>query len=424
MTRQNLTNSQVSLPEFTAVAGKIGLLSFGGPAAQIALMQDELVDKRGWISQADFLRALSFCLLLPGPEAMQLATYVGWRMHGVRGGLIGGSLFILPGALVVFVLALAYVKFGQNPLILEAFMGIKACVVAIVVQALLKISKRALFTPMAWAMAASSFCAISISVLPFPAVVLVAAIWGTLVLPGAGHPARQMIKGSHSTATISILLAALWAAPFAMLWLFKDVFLTKVAMVFSTLAVVTFGGAYAVLGYLGQTAVADLHWITAQQMVDSLGLAETTPGPLILVTQFVGFLAGYHAGGIGLALLAGLLTLWVTFIPCFLWIFLFAPHLERLMSVAWLARGLAGVTAAVVGVIASISIWFSGQIWFVAHASLALGPFDISLPQWHSVDGLAFSLSAIAAILLIWRKWDILWVLPTMALVSAAISFL
>ena len=424
MTRQNLTNPQVSLPEFTAVAGKIGLLSFGGPAAQIALMQDELVDKRGWISQADFLRALSFCLLLPGPEAMQLATYVGWRMHGVRGGLIGGSLFILPGALVVFALALAYVKFGQNPLILEAFMGIKACVVAIVVQALLKISKRALFTPMAWAMAASSFCAISISVLPFPAVVLVAAIWGTLVLPGAGHPARQMIKGSHSTATISILLAALWAAPFAMLWLFKDVFLTKVAMVFSTLAVVTFGGAYAVLGYLGQTAVADLHWITAQQMVDSLGLAETTPGPLILVTQFVGFLAGYHAGGIGLALLAGLLTLWVTFIPCFLWIFLFAPHLERLMAVAWLARGLAGVTAAVVGVIASISIWFAGQIWFAAHASLALGPFNISLPQWHSVDGLAFSLSAIAAILLIWRKWDILWILPAMAVVSAAISFL
>ena len=424
MKRQNLTNSQVSLPEFTAVAGKIGLLSFGGPAAQIALMQDELVDKRGWISQADFLRALSFCLLLPGPEAMQLAIYVGWRMHGVRGGLIGGSLFILPGALVVFALALAYVTFGKNPLILNAFMGIKACVVVIVVQALLKISKRALFTPMAWAMATISFCAISIAVLPFPAVVLVAAIWGTLVLPGAGHPARQMIKASHSTATTSILLAALWAAPFAMLWLLKDVFLTKVAMVFSTLAVVTFGGAYAVLGYLGQTAVADLHWITAQQMVDSLGLAETTPGPLILVTQFVGFLAGYHAGGIGLALLAGLLTLWVTFIPCFLWIFLFAPHLERLMAVAWLARGLAGVTAAVVGVIASISIWFAGQIWFAAHASLAFGPFNISLPQWHSVDGLAFSLSAIAAILLIWRKWDILWVLPTMALVSAAISFL
>ena len=424
MTRQNLTNSQVSLPEFTAVAGKIGLLSFGGPAAQIALMQDELVDKRGWISQADFLRALSFCLLLPGPEAMQLAIYVGWRMHGVRGGLIGGSLFILPGALVVFALALAYVTFGKNPLILNAFMGIKACVVVIVVQALLKISKRALFTPMAWAMATISFCAISIAVLPFPAVVLVAAIWGTLVLPGAGHPARQMIKASHSTATTSILLAALWAAPFAMLWLLKDVFLTKVAMVFSTLAVVTFGGAYAVLGYLSQTAVADLHWITAQQMVDSLGLAETTPGPLILVTQFVGFLAGYHAGGIGLALLAGLLTLWVTFIPCFLWIFLFAPHLERLMAVAWLARGLAGVTAAVVGVIASISIWFAGQIWFAAHASLAFGPFNISLPQWYSVDGLAFSLSAIAAILLIWRKWDILWVLPTMALVSAAISFL
>ena len=196
------------------------------------------------------------------------------------------------------------------------------------------------------------------------------------------------------------------------------------ALVFSTLAVVTFGGAYAVLGYLGQTAVAELHWITAPQMVDALGLSEATPGPLILVTQFVGFLAGYHADGIGLALLAGLLALWVTNIPCFLWIFLFAPHLEKLMSVAWLGRGLTGVTAAVVGMIASISIWFAGQIWFAAHTRFALGPFDISLPQWHSVDGLVFSLSAISTILLIWCKWNILWVLPATALMSAAVSFL
>jgi chromate transporter len=424
MTLKNPRNPQIFLSQFTAVAAKIGLLSFGGPAAQIALMQDELVDKRGWISQDDFLRTLSFCMLLPGPEAMQLATYLGWRLHGVRGGLIGGSLFILPGALVIFALALAYVGFGQTPLLLAAFMGIKACVVVIVVQALLKISKRALRFPMARAMAASSFCAISITDLPYPAVVLVAAIWGIMALPDAGHPVGEASKPPQPTTAITILLAALWAAPIALLWLIKDAFLTKVAVVFSTLAVVTFGGAYAVLGYLGQTAVTDLNWITAPQMVDALGLAETTPGPLILVTQFVGFLAGYQAGGFGLALLAGMLTLWVTFIPCFLWIFLCAPHLERLMSFAWLARGLAGITAAVVGVIASISIWFASQIWFSAHACLAIGPFDMSMPQWQTVDGFALGLSTIAAILLIGRKWDILVVLPVMALVSIAVSLL
>ena len=363
-------------------------------------------------------------MLLPGPEAMQLATYLGWRLHGVRGGLIGGSLFVLPGALVIFALALAYVQFRQTPLLLAAFMGIKACVVVIVVQALLKISKRALRTRMAVAVAASSFCAIAIADLPYPAVVFVAASWGILALPDADHAAGKIMKLPRSTTAISTLLAALWVAPIALLWLIKDAFLTKVAVVFSTLAVVTFGGAYAVLGYLGQTAVTDLNWITAPQMVNALGLAETTPGPLILVTQFVGFLAGYQAAGLGLALLAGLLTLWVTFIPCFLWIFLFAPHLERLMSVAWLARGLAGITAAVVGVIASISIWFAGQIWFLAHAHLTLGPFDISLPQWQAVDGSALGLSAIAAIMLIWRDWDILWVLPTLALVSVAVSLL
>ena len=197
MTNQNITNQQVSLREFTAVAGKIGLLSFGGPAAQIALMQDELIDKRNWISQVDFLRALSFCMLLPGPEAMQLATYLGWRLHGVRGGLIGGSLFILPGALVIFILALTYVKFGQNPWSVAAFTGIKACVVVIVVQALIKVSKRTLRTPMAWSIASTSFGAITIVDIPYPWVVLGAGIWGMLMLPGEAHPRRSM-----STTTV------------------------------------------------------------------------------------------------------------------------------------------------------------------------------------------------------------------------------
>ena len=419
---QNQATPQVSLAQFTAVAGKIGLLSFGGPAAQIALMHDELIDKHGWISQQDFLRALSFCMLLPGPEAMQLATYLGWRLHGVRGGLIGGTLFILPGACVIFALAWAYVNFGHTGWSQAAFTGIKACVIVIVFQALLKICTRALSAPMAWAIAASSFCAIALLGLPYPWVVLAAALWGVAALHNTAHPPSQSQPPRHSTLAASSLIAALWVLPIALLWGMKEVFLTKIALLFSTLAVVTFGGAYAVLGYLGQTAVTDLNWLTAPQMIDALGLAETTPGPLILVTQFVGFLAGFQAGGFALALMAGLLTLWVTFLPCFLWIFLFAPHLERLMSIAWLARALAGITAAVVGVIASLSIWFAGQIWFASHSERTLGPLHLSLPDPGSFDPLSLSFSALAALLLLWRKWDIIWTMPLVALLSIGVS--
>ena len=419
---QNQATSHVSLAQFSAVAGKIGLLSFGGPAAQIALMQDELVDKRGWVLQQDFLRALSFCMLLPGPEAMQLATYLGWRLHGLRGGFIGGTLFILPGACVIFALAWAYVNFGHTGWSQAAFTGIKACVIVIVLQALLKICTRALILPMTWAIAASSFCAVALFDLPYPWVVLATALWGVAALRTSAHPKSHTPVPKQRTLAASSGIAALWTLPIAILWSMKQVFLTKIALLFSTLAVVTFGGAYAVLGYLAQTAVTDLNWLTPPQMIDALGLAETTPGPLILVTQFVGFLAGFQAGGISLAFVAGLLTLWVTFLPCFLWIFLFAPHLERLMSIAWLARALAGITAAVVGVIASLSIWFAGQIWFVSHIKRTIGPLHLSLPDLSSFDPLSLCFSALAALLLLWRKWDILWTLPLVALLAVGIS--
>ena len=419
---QNQATSHVSLTQFTAVVGKIGLLSFGGPAAQIALMQDELVDKRGWVLQQDFLRALSFCMLLPGPEAMQLATYLGWRLHGLRGGFIGGTLFILPGACVIFALAWAYVNFGHTGWSQAAFTGIKACVIVIVLQALLKICTRALILPMTWAIAASSFCAVALFDLPYPWVVLATALWGVAALRTSAHPKSHTPVPKQRTLAASSGIATLWALPIAILWSMKQVFLTKIALLFSTLAVVTFGGAYAVLGYLAQTAVTDLNWLTPPQMIDALGLAETTPGPLILVTQFVGFLAGFQAGGISLAFVAGLLTLWVTFLPCFLWIFLFAPHLERLMSIAWLARALAGITAAVVGVIASLSIWFAGQIWFVSHIKRTIGPLHLSLPDLSSFDPLSLCFSALAALLLLWRKWDILWTLPLVALLAVGIS--
>ena len=419
---QNQATSHVSLTQFTAVVGKIGLLSFGGPAAQIALMQDELVDIRGWVLQQDFLRALSFCMLLPGPEAMQLATYLGWRLHGLRGGFIGGTLFILPGACVIFALAWAYVNFGHTGWSQAAFTGIKACVIVIVLQALLKICTRALILPMTWAIAASSFCAVALFDLPYPWVVLATALWGVAALRTSAHPKSHTPVPKQRTLAASSGIAALWALPIAILWSMKQVFLTKIALLFSTLAVVTFGGAYAILGYLAQTAVTDLNWLTPPQMIDALGLAETTPGPLILVTQFVGFLAGFQAGGISLAFVAGLLTLWVTFLPCFLWIFLFAPHLERLMSIAWLARALAGITAAVVGVIASLSIWFAGQIWFVSHIKRTIGPLHLSLPDLSSFDPLSLCFSALAALLLLWRKWDILWTLPLVALLAVGIS--
>jgi chromate transporter len=353
---------------------------------------------------------------------MQLATYLGWRLHGLRGGFIGGTLFILPGACVIFALAWAYVQFGHTGWSQAAFTGIKACVIVIVLQALLKICARALILPMAWAIAASSFCAIALFDLPYPWVILAAALWGIAGLRASAHPNTHTPAPRQSTLLASSGLAALWALPIAILWSMKQVFLTKIALLFSTLAVVTFGGAYAVLGYLTQTAVTDLNWLSAPQMIDALGLAETTPGPLILVTQFVGFLAGLQAGGLSLAFIAGLLTLWVTFLPCFLWIFLFAPHLEKLMSIAWLARALAGITAAVVGVIASLSIWFSGQIWFSNHVERSIGPLHLSVPDLGAFDPLSLSLSALSALLLLWWKWDILWTLPLMALVALGVS--
>ena len=389
-----------SLSEMTRVFGRIGLLSFGGPAAQIALMHKELVEDRPWLTEAQFLRALSFCMLLPGPEAMQLATYSGWRMRGITGGLLAGLLFVVPGALVIIALALAYGTYGQLPLVQSLFIGVKACVVVIVIQALIKVAKKALKGPIHYMIAVASFLALFALNAPFPLVILVAACVGALALQGeaeGGVPAPE--TSSIATLKTVAVWLVIWFTPVLVLALIAPGILLDMAKFFSTLAVVTFGGAYSVLAYMTQAVVGDFGWLTTAQMVDALGLAETTPGPLILVTHFVAMVAGFKAGGIGLALVAGLVTLWVTFTPCFLWIFAGAPYIDRLAHMPRLSGALSAITAAVVGVIANLGLWFAGAVFF----------------EGGTVQPIPVVIALVAAALLLWRKWDMLVVLPICA---------
>jgi chromate transporter len=365
--------------ELARAFGRIGLLSFGGPAAQIALMHKVLVEERKWLSEQEYLNALSFCMLLPGPEAMQLATYSGWKMRGTPGGLLAGLLFVLPGAAVIAVLATIYALYGNLPLVAILFVGVKAVIVVIVIEALLKVSKRALKGRAGWLIAALAFLGIFAFALPFPALIAAAALWGFLSAPpGPPAPASAPVTG---TARTIATWAALWAAPILALWASGATLLTDIALFFSKLAVVTFGGAYAVLAYMTQEVVVSKGWLTTHQMIDGLGLAETTPGPLILVTEFVGFLAGFTAGGLPLAFAAALLTLWVTFIPCFLWIFAGAPYIDRLTHMPRLSSALAAITAAVVGVILNLSLWFAAHVFFAKVGRFNLGPLDIIAPD-------------------------------------------
>ncbi len=387
---------------------KIGLMSFGGPAGQIALMHRTLVDERKWLTEDEFLAALNFCMLLPGPEAMQLATYAGWRLHGVRGGLAAGLLFVIPGAAVVLALAIIYALIGKVALIAALFLGIKAAVLAIVIEALLRISKRALTRPADWWIAGLAFAALFAFNLPFPLVVLAAAIAGYGLVRGKAAPPVQVSQPVdwRSTLKTIALWLIIWLAPIGLIaWLlWPDHVLVTVGLFFSKLAVVTFGGAYAVLAYMGQQAVETHGWLTAPEMIDGLGLAETTPGPLILVTEFVGFLAGFRASGLlgsisgGLA--AAAMTLWVTFAPCFLWIFAGAPYIERLQAMPRLASALAGITAAVVGVILNLSIWFGLHVMFMKVGHVRHGPLAMTLPDLQTIDWRTIPLFLIAVLAL------------------------
>ncbi len=430
-----------TLREAARVWARIGCLSFGGPAAQIALLHREAVELRAWVSDRRFLHALNFCTLLPGPEAMQLAAYLGWLMHGVRGGLVAGLLFILPGAAVMLGLSLLYAGYGAVPGVAAAFFGLKCAVLVLVADALRRVARRALLTRAAWGVAAAAFAALWAFGVPFPAVVLAAGLLGWAA-PGAfrgavggaagdgpvaaldavlaadpGRPARMAVGARRA----GLLALAAWLAPVALLW-WRGGVLGAVAAFFSKLAAVTFGGAYAVLAYAAQDVVGVRGWLTPGQMLDGLGLAETTPGPLILVLQFVGFLAGHQSGGAWLGVAAAAVTLWATFVPCFAWVFLGAPFIERLQANRALTGALSAVTAAVVGVIANLALWFALHTLFAGYLAVRAWGLRLDVPVPGSLDVAALGLAAAAGVALL-RRVEVVPVLAGCALAGLALHW-
>ncbi|WP_252181286.1 chromate efflux transporter [Azospirillum sp. B4] len=438
--------SPPTLREAARVWARIGLLSFGGPAGQIAMMHRELVENRRWIGEARFLHALSYCMVLPGPEAQQLATYVGWLLHGRRGGLVAGGLFILPGVLVMLGLSALYTLYHQAPLTAALFHGVKAAVLAVVADAVIRLGRRALRGGPAVAVAGLAFVALAVGHLPFPLVILAAAGIGMAArrafapqppeatadalvdqrlatgLPPHAQPSRHRALG-----TLALWLP-LWLGPLAALRLATgaDSVWTHIAQFFSGMAVVTFGGAYAALAYVAQAAVSGYGWLAPGEMVDGLGLAETTPGPLVLVLQHVGFLAAARDPGVLPPLLAGvlggLLTSWVTFAPCFLWVFLGGPYVERVRTNPTITAALAAITAAVVGVILNLGVWFGLHVLFRGSQPLILGPVTLPLPT--DLDGDAALLAIVAFIALNRFKVGLLPVLGVCAVAGVAMVWL
>ncbi len=396
---------------------KIGLISFGGPAGQIALMHRLLVEERQWISETRFLHALNYCMLLPGPEAQQLATYIGWVLHRTLGGLAAGLLFILPGFVLMTAIAAIYVLYGELGWVQGLLFGMQAATLAIVVEAVIRVGRKALKHPALWGLAGLAFIAIFAFKLPFPLIILGAAICGWLgarwrliphsapsaLTPGE-TPRPEITAATPEHWTLKVLLcgAALWGLPLLLLLLCLGAahVYTQQALFFSKMAVVTFGGAYAVLAYMTQQAVERYGWLSPPEMVQGLALAETTPGPLILVLTYVGFLGAHRAAGALDPMVSGLwgatLSTWVTFVPCFLWIFLGAPHIERLRGHAGLSAALTGITAAVVGVILNLSIWFALHVLFRDVGQWRGYGLALPLPQWESLNLAALLLGSSA----------------------------
>lgn len=383
--------------EMIRTYGRIGLMSFGGPVAQIGVMHRELVEGRGWLSDEAFTRGLSFSMLLPGPEAMQLATWAGWRQRGVGGGLLAGGLFVLPGALFMALITAAYLNWGTAPGVEAAFLGIKAAVIVVVAQALLRLGRKVLTGPLQMALAAGAFGALALALLPFPAVVVMAAIIGAVTAKETGHGPADPGDWGH-TARHGVLWLALWLAPLGVLAATGPERLFEIAGFFTRLAAFSFGGAYALLAWMSQALVEDQGWLTAAQMVDGLGLAETTPGPLVLVTQYAGMLAAEPLGGTGIAA-AALLTLWAIFVPCFGLVFTLAPHMERLSQAPRLSAALKAVSASVVGVIGALALFFARHT-LVPEGSVSLA---------------ALGLTLLAALLLVWRALPLPLVLALLA---------
>ncbi|MER8369353.1 chromate efflux transporter [Mesorhizobium sp. M1378] len=430
-----------SFRQAVKVWAKIGVLSFGGPAGQIALMHKELVEERRWIGEQRFLHALNYCMLLPGPEAQQLAIYIGWLLHKTLGGLVAGILFVVPGALVMFVLSSLYALYGDVPLVAALFFGVKATVLAIVIEAVIRIGRRALKNPVMVSIALAAFIAIYALNVPFPLIVLLAGLAGWIgnrsapaFFSGASHGKGDVpdIKGVvdlmfergelthvrptrwHAPRTLAIWLP-IWLGPILLVWAVTGPasVWTQIGGFFSVMAVVTFGGAYAALAYVAQAAVEYFGWLAPGEMVDGLGLAETTPGPLILVLQFVGFVAAFRQPGLLAPLLAGLFgglfTLWATFTPCFLWIFLGAPYIEALRGNKALSAALGAITAAVVGVIMNLALWFGLHVIFGEVRNVGL---EMDVPVLSSIDWRAALLSCASMIAILKLK---IGMLPTLA---------
>ncbi len=454
MTRAPSDGHGISFGEATRTWARIALLSFGGPAGQIAVMHRILVEEKKWIGEARFLHALNFCMLLPGPEAQQLATYIGWLLHRTRGGLVAGLLFVLPGMVAIMALSLIYAAWGKVGPIESLFFGLKAAVLAIVFEAVRRIGSRALRSPAMAAIAASAFIAIFLFSVPFPLIVLAAGLVGFIggrisltAFADGGHGGRADGLTDADSALgealpdharpdlrrsllVSAVFLLLWLAPVALLAavLGRGNVFTEIGIFFSKMAVVTFGGAYAVLAYVAQQAVDHYRWLAPGEMLDGLGMAETTPGPLIMVTQFVGFMgAARNAGGLPPLLagaLGGLLTTWVTFTPCFLWIFLGAPFSERLRGNPALAAALAAITAAVVGVILNLALWFGLHTLFGTVRELKAGPVTLDAPVAASLDPLALALTAAAMVAIFRFRVGPLWVILGSALAGLALRAL
>ncbi len=427
----------VSFREATRVWARVALLSFGGPAGQIATMHRIIVEERRWIGEERFLHALNFCMLLPGPEAQQLATYIGWLMHRSWGGIVAGGLFVLPGLVAIMALSWLYVLGGELAWVEAVFFGLKAAVLAIVVDALIRIGRRSLRARASQIIAAGAFVALFAFAVPFPIVILVAAGVGVAahraglaVAPseqgGGGEPLAEAAVGGLTLRRVSAIAAAaliLWALPIlAIATLAPESVFAEIASFFATLAVVTFGGAYAVLAYVAQAGVTTLGWLTPEEMLDGLAMAETTPGPLIMVLQFVGFLAAYRDPGtlppLLAATLGGLLTTWVTFVPSFLFVFLGAPVMERLRHNRALAAALAGITSAVVGVVLNLALWFGLHVIFDQVGPVAVGPAVLELPDLRSIDLTAAVLAVGAGLALIWLRVGMIWTLLGCALLG------
>lgn len=406
----------------------LGCISFGGPAGQIAVMHAELVDKRRWIDESTFLRALDFCMLLPGPEAMQLATWLGWRLHGLRGGLVAGALFVLPAALLLALLAWIYIRFGRLPVATGVLFGLQAAVLGIIVHALHRIGGRVLRTPFAIVLATGALLLMALTRVPFPLIVLDAALAGVAVhrwrprwlLAPAGHgdagPTLEAAKPQVRRAlAMAAVLAAAWWLPLLAVgaWLGGGSTTFAMGLFFSKAALVTFGGAYAVLPYVAEQAVEVHGWLDAGQMIAGLGLAETTPGPLVLVLEFVGFVGGWQnpdlASPLASALLGAGVTLWATFLPSFLFVLACAPWIERLGAMPRVSAALAAVTAAIVGVIAQLALWFGGEL--LGDASPARATFAVAIAL-----GVYVALSR-------W-KWSVAALVPIAAAIGAGGTYL